>query len=68
VATKADLENTQDQYRALQEYLSAVQNGSVEHPSGHVKAWKDKVCAVPVSARRGEGVSRIPKLVMELLE
>jgi GTP-binding protein len=68
VATKADLENTQDQYRALQEYLSAVQNGSVEHPSGHVKAWKEKICAVPVSARKGEGVSRIPKLVMELLE
>ncbi|KAJ5747145.1 GTP-binding protein Obg/CgtA [Penicillium nucicola] len=68
VATKADLENTQDQYRALQEYLSAVQDGSVEHPSGHEKAWKEKLCAVPVSARRGEGVSRIPKLVMELLE
>ena len=68
VATKADLENTQDQYRALQEYLSGVQNGSIEHPSGHVKAWKEKVCAVPVSAKKGEGVSRIPKLVMDLLE
>ncbi|CAG8241188.1 unnamed protein product [Penicillium salamii] len=68
VATKADLENTQAQYRALQEYLSGVQNGSIEHPSGHEKGWKDRVCAVPVSAKQGEGVSRIPKLVMDLLE
>ncbi|CAG7979906.1 unnamed protein product [Penicillium salamii] len=68
VATKADLENTQAQYRALQEYLSGVQNGSIEHPSGHQKGWKDRVCAVPVSAKQGEGVSRIPKLVMDLLE
>jgi GTP-binding protein len=68
VASKADLENTQDQFRALQEYLAGVQNGSIEHPSGHAKGWKEKVCVVPVSAKRGEGVSRIPKLVMELLE
>ncbi|KAJ6191360.1 hypothetical protein N7519_001381 [Penicillium mononematosum] len=68
VATKADLENTQDQFRDLQKYLSGVQDGSIEHPSGHERAWKERVCVVPVSAKRGEGVSRIPKLVMELLE
>lgn len=68
VATKADLEHTQAQYRALQEYLSAVATGSVEHPSGHPEGWKEKVCAVPISAIRGEGVSRIPRLVMEFLE
>ncbi|CAG8909777.1 unnamed protein product [Penicillium egyptiacum] len=68
VATKADLENTQDQFRDLQKYLSGVRDGSIEHPSGHERAWKEKVCVVPVSAKRGEGVSRIPKLVMELLE
>lgn len=68
VATKADLEHTQDQYRALQEYLSAVENGSAAHPSGHEDGWKEKVCAIPVSAIRGEGVTRIPKLVMEFLE
>ncbi|KAJ5266579.1 GTPase Obg [Penicillium angulare] len=67
VATKADLEHTQDQYRALQEYLSAVQNGTADHPSGHYDGWKEKVTALPVSAIRGEGVSRIPELVMELL-
>ncbi|KAJ5131370.1 uncharacterized protein N7515_007409 [Penicillium bovifimosum] len=68
VASKADLENTQEKFRALQDYLTGVQNGSIEHPSGHAKGWKEKVCVVPVSAKRGEGVSRIPKLVMELLE
>lgn len=68
VATKADLEHTQDQYRALQEYLSAVEKGAAEHPSGHQDGWKEKVIAVPVSAIRGEGVTRIPKLVMQLLE
>lgn len=68
VANKADLEHTQAQYRALQEYLSAVANGSVEHPSGHADGWKEKVCAVPISAIRGEGVSHIPRLVMEFLE
>lgn len=68
VANKADLEHTQAQYRALQEYLSTVANGSVEHPSGHADGWKEKVCAVPISAIRGEGVSHIPRLVMEFLE
>jgi Predicted GTPase len=68
VATKADLEHTQDQYRALQDYLSAVQNGSEQHPSGHQDGWKEKLTAVPVSAIKGQGVSRIPKLVMEFLE
>lgn len=68
VATKADLEHTQDQYRALQEYLSAVEKGAAEHPSGHQDGWKEKVIAVPVSAIRGEGVTRIPKLVMQFLE
>ncbi|KAJ5902613.1 GTPase Obg [Penicillium taxi] len=68
VATKADLENTQDQYKALQEYLSAVQAGTVEHPSGHSNGWKTEVSAVPISAIRGEGVSRIRSLVMHLLD
>ncbi|KAJ5091240.1 GTPase Obg [Penicillium alfredii] len=68
VATKADLENTQDRYRALQEYLSAVQKGLTEHPSGNPNGWKERLHAVPVSAMRGEGVSHIPRLVMEFLE
>ncbi|KAF4212755.1 hypothetical protein CNMCM5878_000774 [Aspergillus fumigatiaffinis] len=68
VATKADLPETQDRFKTLQDYLAAVQNGAVDHPGGYPDGWKEKVCAVPVSAIRGEGVSRIPKLVMELLD
>ncbi|GFF86628.1 uncharacterized GTP-binding protein P8A3.11c, mitochondrial [Aspergillus udagawae] len=68
VATKADLPETQDRFKALQDYLAAVKNGAVDHPGGYPDGWKEKVCAVPVSAIRGEGVSRIPKLVLELLD
>ncbi|GES62328.1 GTP-binding protein Obg [Aspergillus terreus] len=68
VATKADLPETQEQFKRLREYLIAVEKGEVEHPGGHPDGWREKVCAVPVSAMRGEGVDRIPKLVMEFLE
>lgn len=68
VATKADLPETQEQYRRLQDYISAVEKGEMEHPSGNPDGWRKKVCAVPVSAMRGEGVDRLPRLVMEFLE
>lgn len=68
VATKADLPETQEQFKRLREYLIAVEKGEVEHPGGHPDGWREKVYAVPVSAMRGEGVDRIPKLVMEFLE
>ncbi|KAF7172886.1 hypothetical protein CNMCM5623_005063 [Aspergillus felis] len=68
VATKADLPETQDRFKALRDYVAAVQNGAVGHPGGYPDGWKEKVCVVPVSAIRGEGVSRIPKLVLELLD
>ena len=67
VATKADLENTEEQYRVLQHYLSSVENGTMSHPSGHPNGWKERVCVIPVSAIRGEGVSGIPNLVVQLL-
>ncbi|KAF9887060.1 GTPase of the mitochondrial inner membrane that associates with the large ribosomal subunit [Aspergillus nanangensis] len=68
VATKADLPETQDQFKQLREYLIAVEKGEAEHPGGHTDGWRQKVCAVPVSAMKGEGVDRIPKLVMEYLD
>ncbi|PWY88770.1 GTP-binding protein Obg [Aspergillus sclerotioniger CBS 115572] len=68
VATKADLPETQEQYKALRDYLAAVDKGDAPHPSGHTHGWRKKVSAVPVSAIRGEGVSGIPKLVVELLD
>ncbi|KAA8651525.1 hypothetical protein EYZ11_005882 [Aspergillus tanneri] len=67
VATKADLPETQEPYKKLREYLSSVEKEQVEHPGGHTDAWRENICAIPVSAIRGEGVGHIPKLVMELL-
>ncbi|PYH79333.1 GTP-binding protein Obg [Aspergillus uvarum CBS 121591] len=67
VATKADLPETQEQFRALRDYLAAVEKGEADHPGGLQEGWKERVCAVPVSAIKGEGVARIPRLVMELL-
>lgn len=68
VASKADLPGTQDQFKKLVEYLADVENGVAPHPSGRDDAWKTKLQAVPVSAKRGEGVRRIPKLVVEYLD
>ncbi|GLB06370.1 GTPase of the mitochondrial inner membrane that associates with the large ribosomal subunit [Aspergillus tubingensis] len=68
VATKADLPETQERFKTLRDYLAAVKNGEEEHPGGHPYGRRDKVCAVPVSAIRGEGVAGIPKLVMDLLD
>lgn len=68
VATKADLPETQERFKILRDYLTAVQKGEAEHPGGHSDGWRAKVCAVPVSAIKGEGVGRIPQLVMELLD
>ncbi|GKZ88753.1 hypothetical protein CBS63078_5165 [Aspergillus niger] len=68
VATKADLPETQERFKTLRDYLAAVKKGEEEHPGGHPNGWREKVCAVPVSAIRGEGVAGIPKLVVELLD
>lgn len=68
VATKADLPETQERFKALQEYVSAVEKGEAEHPSGYQDGWNGKLEAIPVSAMRAEGVKRIPKLVMKFLD
>lgn len=68
VATKADLPETQENFIALREYLSQVQQGTVPHPSGHKDAFRERVVAVPVSAIKAEGVQGIPNLVMSFLE
>ncbi|PCG99334.1 GTP-binding protein Obg/CgtA [Penicillium occitanis (nom. inval.)] len=68
VATKADLPETQQNFAALRDYLSQVQQGLVGHPSGHKDAFKDRLTVVPVSAIKAEGVSGIPNLVMTFLE
>jgi Obg family GTPase CgtA len=68
VATKADLPETQGKFAALRDYLSQVQQGLVEHPSGHKDAFRERLVVVPVSAIKAEGVSGIPNLVMTFLE
>lgn len=68
VATKADLDGTQDNFLALQQYLMRVQDGSEEHPTGKTNAWRRQLHAVPVSAMRKEGVHRINEVILGLLD
>ncbi|KAL1615937.1 GTPase of the mitochondrial inner membrane that associates with the large ribosomal subunit [Neofusicoccum ribis] len=70
VATKADLEGTQDGFAALQAYLREVAEGTVGHPSGKKNAWRKTVEVVPVSAISGKdgGTERIKDSVVGLLE
>jgi GTP-binding protein len=68
VATKADLEGTQENFANLQAYLDALANGTVEHPSKRKNAWRGRLAAIPVSAIRGEGVERIPEWTVGLLD
>lgn len=69
VATKADLEGTQDNFKKLETYLEGVTTGAIEHPGGREmkNAWSGEVRALPVSAIRGEGVERIPVWTLGLL-
>ncbi|KAL8695291.1 MAG: hypothetical protein Q9218_000190 [Villophora microphyllina] len=67
VATKADLEGTQENYARLQSHLSDIISGDVRHPSGLRNAWKGKLAAIPVSAIRGEGVERVSEWTISLL-
>lgn len=68
VATKADLPGTQENFFVLRDYLSKVEKGEVEHPGGYKDGWKQQICAIPVSAIRGEGVGAIPRWVVGLLD
>ena len=67
VATKADVEGTQDNFARLQAYLAALENGTVEHPNKRKNVWKGRLAAIPVCAIRGEGVERIPEWTVGLL-
>lgn len=68
IATKADKEGTQDNFRALKEYLVKVQEGVVGHPGGRKNAWRQKLHAIPVSAINAQGVQSIPGVVVDLLD
>lgn len=68
IATKADKEGTQENFKQLKKYLAKVQDGTVEHPGGRKNAWRQKVHAIPVSAIKAEGVQSIPAVVVDLLD
>ena len=68
VATKADIDETKENFAELQAYLNALMNGTVDHPSKRKNAWKGPLAAIPVSAIRGEGVERIPEWTVGLLD
>ncbi|KAI4201907.1 MAG: hypothetical protein LQ350_002954 [Teloschistes chrysophthalmus] len=67
VATKADVEDTQENFARLQSYLGEIMSGNARHPSGLKNAWHGNLAAIPVSAIRGEGVERISEWTISLL-
>ncbi|KAJ4984616.1 GTP-binding protein obg [Stagonosporopsis vannaccii] len=68
VATKADLEGTQENYEKLHKYLADVKSGAQPHPSARENAWKRDVSCIPISAIHAHGVEAIPQIVMDLLD
>lgn len=68
VATKADLDATQDNFVALQSYLKRIQAGEEQHPCGKKNAWKKKLYSVPVSAINREGLATLPEILLGLLD
>ena len=68
VATKADLDGTQENFARLQAFLDALSAGAVDHPCKRKNAWRGKMTAIPVSAINGEGVERIPEWTVGLLD
>lgn len=68
IATKADLPNTQDNFKSLREYLTRVTSGDEPHPSGVDGAWVKDCTAIPVSALKGQGVDRIIHWTVGLLD
>ncbi|KAK7417545.1 GTPase of the mitochondrial inner membrane that associates with the large ribosomal subunit [Neonectria punicea] len=68
VATKADLPETQENFRELKEYLDSITKGDRLHPSGAENAWTKDCAAIPVSAINGQGVDRIVHWTVGLLD
>lgn len=67
VASKADLEGTQENYTDLKAYLERVGRGEEEHPSGQAEGYVKDLVALPISAINGHGVDGITKLVVGML-
>ncbi|GAB7331456.1 hypothetical protein MBLNU13_g02868t1 [Cladosporium sp. NU13] len=67
IATKADKPETQENFHALQTYLTNVREGNELHPSGKENAFCQKVRAVPVCAMKKEGVASVRAMMTSLL-
>ncbi|KAF2675028.1 GTP-binding protein Obg/CgtA [Microthyrium microscopicum] len=68
VATKADLPETQDNFLKLRDYVTRLEKGEFDHPSGRPKARREGACVVPISGIKGEGVDRIVEVVVNMLD
>jgi GTP-binding protein len=68
VATKADLPETQENFKELKQYLDCVTKGEKPHPSGVTDAWTKDCAVIPVSAINGQGVDRIVHWTVGLLD
>lgn len=68
VATKADVAKTQENFENLQVYLDILSKGLAPHPSGRIHCWKGALCAIPVSAIKGEGVDKISEWTVGLFD
>jgi GTP-binding protein len=67
VATKADLDGTEENFTQLREYLTRVERGEEEHPSAKPNAWRKTMYGVPVSAMKREGVEGVAEAMVNLL-
>lgn len=68
VATKADKEDTQDEFIKLKTYIETVESGTAPHPSGKKNGWKSRIAAIPISAINGEGTEKVASWTAGLLD
>lgn len=70
IATKADLSQsvTQAEFTKLARYVSQIEKGEVEHPSGRKNGWRNRVAAIPVSAIHGQGVEKVIRFTAGVLD
>ena len=67
VATKADVDGTQERFETLRCYLEKVSNCDAPHPTGCGNAWDGPIVAIPVSAIQGEGADGVIRRAAGLL-
>ncbi|KAI9893953.1 MAG: GTPase of the mitochondrial inner membrane that associates with the large ribosomal subunit [Vezdaea aestivalis] len=69
VATKADVEGSQDRYQDLLQWLKRIQEKREKRPQGEgAEVWKGPIRAFPVSAIRSEGMQGVIQWMRELVD